>query len=487
MAHFDNLFDSEDENDFDIIVVGGGLTGLTAAYNILERHVGLDVLILERNNAIGGRIISQTESKFYYGHSLQKNITHMLDTFDIPKEFKIDIGEKQKVLFTKNGPLENKLPSYIAGEIHYFLKAINSNSMDPKFKIYSAHEEAEDLSRISIDQLICRLVFLPQSRSICRTFISLVCGINDTHYISALWVLVMLHGANGLLTRLKIVLGDEHRYFVKNGMMSIAEELVRRIEDENGEMHCKEQVNTIQFNNDRVYVTTDIRTYRCNHVIIAVPPQESVLIQIQPEPPINLIHCQNLFQCSKTIFFNATYKTPFWHTQFSGDIISTWNSKTKLRIAYDASSWSKRESVIAGFISESNQTSRASIDLFDVLNACFKSSQSRNYIDYKETQGNSMNVPKPDNINHHINPMFTPWGRIFFASSEYAPTWPGTVDGALESGNISACLLLMRTRPQALSPLEIISCTNQRVKPRPSQPIRAAMLHKFSNGVGFDI
>lgn len=50
-ADFDdeNLF-REDENDYDIIIIGAGLAGLTCAYNILKRNIGLDVLIIEANS-----------------------------------------------------------------------------------------------------------------------------------------------------------------------------------------------------------------------------------------------------------------------------------------------------------------------------------------------------------------------------------------------------------------------------------------------------
>lgn len=41
---------TEDENDFDVIIVGAGLTGLTCAYQILRRKPGLDVLIIESNS-----------------------------------------------------------------------------------------------------------------------------------------------------------------------------------------------------------------------------------------------------------------------------------------------------------------------------------------------------------------------------------------------------------------------------------------------------
>lgn len=47
MSDFLDTEDQDDNNDFDVIIVGSGLTGLTAAYFLLKKEIGLNVLILE--------------------------------------------------------------------------------------------------------------------------------------------------------------------------------------------------------------------------------------------------------------------------------------------------------------------------------------------------------------------------------------------------------------------------------------------------------
>lgn len=42
----------DDGNDFDIIIIGAGITGLTAAHVLLKKKVGLDVLVLEANSQL---------------------------------------------------------------------------------------------------------------------------------------------------------------------------------------------------------------------------------------------------------------------------------------------------------------------------------------------------------------------------------------------------------------------------------------------------
>lgn len=56
----DEEFVKEDTNDYDIIIIGGGLAGLTCAYTILSK-VGLDILIIEAN----GKYFSKNRRKLY--------------------------------------------------------------------------------------------------------------------------------------------------------------------------------------------------------------------------------------------------------------------------------------------------------------------------------------------------------------------------------------------------------------------------------------
>jgi monoamine oxidase len=42
-------------NDFDVIVVGGGLSGMTAAYELNKFQANISLLVLEAQNRLGGR------------------------------------------------------------------------------------------------------------------------------------------------------------------------------------------------------------------------------------------------------------------------------------------------------------------------------------------------------------------------------------------------------------------------------------------------
>lgn len=47
--------------------------------------------------------------------------------------------------------------------------------------------------------------------------------------------------------------------------------------------------------------------------------------------------------------------------------------------------------------------------------------------------------------------------RILFAASEYATKWPGMIDGAIEIGEVTACLILLKLRPQSLETADMVT------------------------------
>ncbi|XP_076243927.1 amine oxidase [flavin-containing] B-like [Calliopsis andreniformis] len=465
-----DFIDSEsvmrDENDFDIIIVGAGLTGLTCAYNILKRKPGLDVLIIEANDEIGGRIRPKDCSDTFHANFLQKHITELVKTLHIGIGHAEDTEDKKRILYRKGGPL-HKMPRFYGAEVHNFLQTIEETSLDPRFTTYVEHEDAKQLAETSVGQLLRMIVLFPYARSLCRAFLSSMCASRNLDDISALWFIAMLNGASGLLNRLKITIGDRNRYFIQGGVSKVAQELLKRILMERGKIKYVQSVNKIIFNEDRAYVFSEKIRLRCEFVVVAVPPpmHNDIVIQTPSEYSLNT---EIKYSPGENVFFNIIYKTPPWSSNYTGDIFTTWDCNSNLNIAYNATHSGSRKFVLGGFLAESNTTHTQKKGLFDTLDECFKSTEAMNYMTYKERNGSSieardsspMSVMKPASLNNHVNYMGVPIGRIFFASSEYAVNWPGTIDGAIEAGEVTAYSILSIVRPQVLTFHELSTITS---------------------------
>ncbi|XP_043257643.1 amine oxidase [flavin-containing] A-like [Colletes gigas] len=400
---------TEDYNDFDIIIIGAGLAGLTCAYNILKRSAGLEVLIIEANKEVGGRILKDYSDTFHV-NSVQKHVTSLIKAFHIKTERGRNIDGKETILYTKYGPLQN-LPGYNGAEVYNFLQTMEENALDPKFSNYTSHEKAAQLAETSVEQLLRRIIYLPYSRTLCRAFICSTCAMRNLNNVSALWMLVMLNGASGILNRLKITIGDNNRYFVQGGMTKIVQELFKNILKQDGKVKFVERVNEIKFNDDRAYVRTEKSYLKCEFVVVAVPPpmQNRIVIKSSPQESLNP---QGLYAAGENVFFKLTYKRPPWINDFAENIVTPWDTSANLNISYDATHGNTGIFVLAGFLGEPNATQTHNKGLFDILNECFGTTEALRYVKYKEwnsvtsnlqTISSPMSVMKPTTVFDHSN------------------------------------------------------------------------------------
>ncbi|KAK2576993.1 hypothetical protein KPH14_011955 [Odynerus spinipes] len=258
-------------------------------------------------------------------------------------------------------------------------------------------------------------------------------------------------------------------------MARITEELLRHIRIEGGNIIYNKPVTKIEFNDDRAYCYTTQYCFKCSIVVIAVPPPEISYIHIEPPLPQNASRSQTLYLQSDNIFFNVFYKEPFWNNEYSGDVLATPESNTILNVAYDATCDNEEQGVIAGFLNNTNVTSTTSkLLLFETLSRCFQTNEAKRWINYKECErvleredviiqsecGWPMSVMQPCHISDHVNHINASTDRTLFAASEYATKWPGTVDGAIETGELVACLVLLKVRPQTLNLADMIAISS---------------------------
>jgi monoamine oxidase len=119
------------KNEFDVVVIGAGAAGLTAAATLGQ--AGLSVMVLEARDRIGGRILTVRDSKCDAPVELGAEFIHgrPLETWDLLKRYKIRSREaKGDNWCVRNGELTT---CDFFSEVDEILKKMNDRAPDQSF------------------------------------------------------------------------------------------------------------------------------------------------------------------------------------------------------------------------------------------------------------------------------------------------------------------------------------------------------------------
>ena len=67
--------DESYNDDCDVVVIGGGLSGLAAARTLVQHDSSLRVTLLEANSRLGGRVLSVKIQERFLEHSVHRIIS----------------------------------------------------------------------------------------------------------------------------------------------------------------------------------------------------------------------------------------------------------------------------------------------------------------------------------------------------------------------------------------------------------------------------
>jgi monoamine oxidase len=226
-------------------------------------------------------------------------------------------------------------------------------------------------------------------------------------------------------------------------------------------------INTLcqQFDEDELILNQSVKEIRChengvqviakavfeaNTVILAIPPKlwaNNILFEPQLPSDLMTVARQTHTWMEDSIKVALTYKQPFWQQENrSGALFSNAGPVTEL---YDHCNHKRSKYALCGFINDSFKTltyekRRASV--INQLKTVF-GAQAEAFMDYEEciwskeenTFEASITALYPHQNNG--NPIFNEAlysGRLLISSSESASEFPGYMDGAVSSANMTA-------------------------------------------------
>ncbi|KAK7863694.1 hypothetical protein R5R35_003082 [Gryllus longicercus] len=477
-------------DDTNVLVIGAGISGLTAAFELLQRDSGLRILILEAKDRVGGRTYTvplktgEGRSEMFdlggtWVSSLHSHLLRLLAKLDLeiyPQYCQGRIAGKAGIPVWRTFeyfPLFG--PWYARYEVYRLIQKIEElvkemDSTDPM-----CHKDADELDSMTMETFLTRNLYTLAARDIIRTIVRMLFGAESTD-VSVLFFLVHSQSSYGFLNQFMSSTKGIREFRIKGGAQQISQKLVDKIGKQL--IMLDDPVVEITQDDNFVYVSTaGSKLYRGERLIIAIPPCEILRIDFHPPLPTRFRHLLQRFLPGHVTQFVVTYEQPFWrHKGYSGQILDYGGITTDhdcsagpLTMMCDVTTenggaalmgqltsipgleWSEKKSS-----ARREAVLRSMVDLWGPwvmrpLDFCEK-----NWSEEKYVGGCPRHFLGPGMMAwHHF--IRKPFLRIHWAGTETANRWTGYMNGAVQAGHRATVEVLYELRPQILTAADLES------------------------------
>ncbi|XP_071508683.1 probable flavin-containing monoamine oxidase A [Diadema antillarum] len=469
-------------DEYDVIVIGAGLAGLTAAYHLTKTIPGCKVAVLEAKDRVGGRT-----------HTVTMQGANGPDTWDLGGQWVSstqhhilwllkELGMEHYPQFTKGRKLQqygaNHRVQSFEGEVPAFsifalLDLMNFEwKTDSLAKTVPCHApwkapDADHYDNMTFETYVAQNTWTKSARDLIGKVFYAVNGSEERGYSALNYLFYLNSGiSNRMLYFNEDGAAQESR--IKGGAQTVSKKLAEKIGSSN--LHFTEPVLSIDQSDAEVdgkvkVQTLSGKTFSCKYVISAMPTNCAVSVQYSPVPirrqtMASYMRMGNLFK------FIITYKTAFWREKgFSGEIMNFCKEKVERGsyagpVMYVADCTTSNESPgLVGFYNNAAHwgTKKYEERKAAVLEhvAVFLGPEAKSPIEFRDKDW----ITEPYNGGCPVNLCMTgaaefwdairePFGRIHWAGTETATYWNGYLSGAVQSGLRAADEVASRLDPK---------------------------------------
>ncbi len=447
----------------DVIVVGAGLSGLTAARKLAG--AGRSVIVVEARDRVGGRTLNHPLG---HGKVVELGGQWIGPTQDHLAALARELGvatfktyNRGNYLFYENGKLTPYTPNGPFGAVPPDLTAdaqleavlVKLDSMAKTVPLEAPWTAANALAwdGQTFETFKQSQALGPGATNLLDLGIESVwaCEPRD---VSLLHVLFYIHSAGnertpGTFERLINTAGGAQDSRFVGGSQLIS---IRAAKSLGSRVILSQPVRRIAQDRSGVSVQTDGLTFHGRSAIVTGPPSLTGRIYYEPELPALRAQLLQRFPQGSAIKIEAVYRRPFWRDRgFAGQVTSDTGP---IKITFDNSPPDGRPGVMLGFVEGHDarvfgtlSPRRRRAQALDCFVRYFGAQAAspiayieKNWSEEQWTRGCYVGFTAPGVLTDYGPWIRRPFGRIHWAGAETSDYWNGYMDGAVRSGERAA-------------------------------------------------
>ncbi len=439
-------------NAVDVVVIGAGLAGLSAARRLVAR--GRSVTVLEARDRVGGRTYTKQHGAAHYDLGAQWLGPTQKRMLALCKELNIETfpqyidGRRVMEVRGKRSTYKGTIPSLSIWNLlslHRTLGRVERLRKRVPLDDPMRAPDAAALDGKTVETWKREIIPFKDGREMFDIAVRTVFGAEPSE-LSLLHFLFYLNSGEGFESLVETHDGAQQTRF-KDGAQSISIKMAATLGDR---VILDAPVDSISQSNDSITVHSKRGDYTAARAILAIPPALAARINYSPALPFLRDQLTQRFPMGATIKCVATYSRAFWRDAgLSGEAISTDGPVTA---AFDDTSHDGAEPALLAFVVGKEARAfgarplEARRELVIQSFVRFFGKVAAQYVDYFDhdwsneiyTRGCPVGMMPPGAWTQFGAAWRAPVGRLHFAGTETASEWNGYMEGAVESGERAA-------------------------------------------------
>lgn len=405
----------------DVLIIGGGLSGLVAAYELNCRRPSCRICLLERHKRCGGQIKSADDGELgaRWISADQINVCRLCAELGLWLEPRF--GETEGGMLRDWDLDGGPLAAVARFELQRYVRYMTLVARDFRPKAFHAW------SQRPMELVLCAQLFCESARNVARLLVRAACGCS-ADAVSYRDYLAVCHSTRGLRNQLDALSGHGEQLRIAPNAGALVRALLDRLAAADAvRIRLMTRVDVLStFDSHSFAICSNGSRVGARTVIVAIPWQEVERIKFGPSLPAEL-RIANPRHRHMISAFVLRYAEPFWRNEYHTGSMMHFFGAGEALIVYETGG-----ATLAGMLF--HQRTDAAFDpvlemvmpwLCERFSQAFETPAAASYKTWEQA---AVRGRTPTAV----------WQQIVWASSNSGALWRGHLNGAVQAGQRAA-------------------------------------------------